>query len=302
MPGKTPLIVGIGELLWDVLPGNKHLGGAPANFIYHSSQLGSRAALISRIGNDELGSETLASYAQLGLDTSHIQIDTNHKTGTVEVEVDSDGQPTFNIMENSAWDFIAFNPQACSLVRNADMLYFGSLAQRSKESRRSIVKYLKTASAHTIKLFDVNLRADYYTTEIIRDGLVAANIVKLNEDELDIVLDMLTHADKNGKYTVADMIDEYEINLLCITMGSRGCELKTAYETVIHRGMEVEVKDTIGAGDAFTAAVAINYLAGKSLEKIAYAANLLGSYVASQRGATPHISQKILEQVGLRYY
>lgn len=300
MPGKTPLIVGIGELLWDMLPGDKHLGGAAANFIYHSSQLGSRAALISRIGNDELGSETLDCYAQLGLDTSHIQIDTNHKTGIVEVELDDDGQPTFNIMENAAWDFIAFNPQTCSLVRNADIIYFGSLAQRSKESRRSIVKYLKATSAHAIKIFDVNLRADYYTTEIIRDGLTAANIVKLNEEELDIVLDMLTHAGRDT-YTAADLIDEYEINLLCITMGSRGCELKTAYETVIHRGMEVEVKDTVGAGDAFTAAVAINYLAGKSLEKIAYAANLLGSYVASQRGATPRINQKILSQVGLSY-
>lgn len=297
---KKPLILGIGEILWDLLPGDKCLGGAAANFIYHVSQLGSRAILLSKVGNDPLGSEILEQCSQLGLDTTHIQIDENHKTGVVDVKIDEDGQPEYDIIENVAWDFIGFKHQLRSLIRHADLLYFGTLAQRSKQSRETIKKIISLADDRTVKMFDVNLRSNYYCPELIKTCLSSADIVKLNEHELKKILRMISPARSNG-YSVSDMIDQYEIELLCITMGDHGCELKTPYETVIHRGFDVDVKDAVGAGDAFAAALAANFLAGLDLRKLALRSNLLGSYVASQKGATPHITKRILEQVDIGF-
>ncbi len=301
MLNKKPLIIGIGELLWDVFPDNKYLGGAAANFVFHANQLGSRTNLISRVGSDQPGSQALDQYSAMGQDTSQIQIDQNHPTGTVNIALDKYGNPDFEIVENAAWDYITFERQMSSLAYNADLLYFGSLSQRAKTSRDSVLKLIASVSEATLKFFDVNLRNGFYSREIIINSLKAADIVKVNEEEYEIIIDMAKPSKRKASYPVNDFLKDYKIEMLCITLGERGCQLITANETVIDKAREVIVKDTVGAGDAFSAALAVNFLAGKDIRKIAQAANIMGGFVASHKGACPEINYKIYEQVGLNF-
>lgn len=296
---KKPLIVGIGEILWDMLPDGRYFGGAPANFIFHTSQLGARTALISRVGSDQLGGEALEECLKMGLDTSNVQIDQNNPTGVMKVELDEKGVPQFRLIEQVAWDFIEFEHKMASLAHHADIVYFGTLAQRNKKSRNTIYELLGCTSQRTIKFFDVNLRQDFYNKQIIRQSLDFADILKLNAEELDIVLELAKPSNFKGRFSAVDILKNYKIELICITLGENGCELKTEYETVIDRAKEVIVKDTVGAGDAFSAALAVNYLAGHDLAKIANAANIMGGFVASHKGACPVINERIYQQTGL---
>lgn len=297
MGSSNLTMVGLGEILWDILPAGKQLGGAPANFAYHCASLGARGVPVSRIGDDEPGREAIEACERLGLDAGHIQKDDEHPTGTVEVSVDGDGLPAYTIVEGVAWDYIRWEPELRALAKHADVICFGSLAQRSKVSRETIWRFLECAGNNSKIVFDVNLRGDFYNAEIISRSMNLANVVKLNSDELDSVMELVNPGDKAGSWVSRDLLEAYNLELLCVTRGERGCIMMRGREVVEHPGYAVEVKDTVGAGDAFTAAMMTLYLKGSELQEIANGANRLGSYVAGQNGGTPAIEDGVREQV-----
>jgi len=286
---KSFTIVGLGELLWDFLPTGKQLGGAPTNFAYTSYLLGDHAVVASRMGNDDLGTE--AADRLKVLDLSYLQRDASHPTGTVEVEVRRGGQPRFTIHEHVAWDFLQWSTKWKKLAATADAVCFGTLAQRSPQSRTTIVQFLKHTEA--VRIFDVNLRQRFYSAENVRASIAPATIVKMNEFELPVILKLLGLPQSK---TPAKRLLEFGPKLVCITRGSRGSLLVTRNRTVEHPGFKVRVIDTVGAGDAFTAGLAHEYLRDASLERMSDTANRLGSWAATQSGGTPATTMKALRR------
>jgi fructokinase len=280
-------IVGLGELLWDLLPEGRHLGGAPANFAYFANVLGDRGVVASRVGNDALGRETIEQLKRLRLDPSCVQRDNKHPTGTAPVTVSRSGQPQFIITRGVAWDFLQMTPSWRALARSADAVCFGTLAQRSPRSRKAIRDFLRSTRLETVRVFDVNLRQEFYSPTLIANSLGLADVVKLNHQELPRIMKMLELPYAAPEAAARRLLREYDLRLVCVTRGSRGSLLVSPDGKATHAGFRIRVADTIGAGDAFTAALVHHYLRGASLARMSEAANALGSWVASQPGATP---------------
>ncbi len=280
-------VVGLGELLWDLLPQGKQLGGAPANFAYISTLLGNEGVVASRVGQDALGAEAVARLKQVGVNTAAIQIDPAHATGTVPVEVDRTGQPTFHIAENVAWDFLEWTEAWQTLATQADAICFGSLAQRAGASRATIHQFLAAARPDAVRVFDVNLRQAFYSKEVLAESMKVADIVKLNHEELPRVIDLLGLEHGGDVPSPRTLLELHELKLVCVTRGNSGSLLVDRRGQDEHRGYRVRVADTIGAGDAFTAALVHEYLHGASLAKMNESANCMGAWVASRVGAMP---------------
>jgi len=297
--GQPLDVVAIGEVLWDVVGTEKHLGGAPFNFAIHCHHLGARSAVVSRVGQDGLGDEILSRARELGVDESLIQRDARHPTGQVQVTLQADGQPTFEILTEAAYDYIVADPAAMARIRAADAICFGTLAQRYPVARRSIAALLG-ANSRALFICDLNLRPPHYTAEIVRDALRRCSLLKLNDDELRVVQEMLARNDLDEDALLLHLLETYEIELACVTLGARGCILRTRQERVIAPGYPCQVVDTIGSGDAFTAALAIKYMSGRPLAEAADFANLVGAYVATRPGATPPITSDALEAFAAR--
>jgi fructokinase len=287
-------VVAVGEVLWDIIGAEKHLGGAPFNFAVHCHHLGARSAIVSRVGRDELGDEILVRARDLGVDTSLIQRDSEHATGQVRVTLDARGQPEFDICTGAAYDYLAASPAAIERVRAADVVCFGTLAQRCPVARQSIVTLLE-GSARALLVCDLNLRPPHYSVEVVRDSLTRCHLLKLNGDELCLVRGMLGRDGLDEDDFLLHLLDVYEIELVCVTLGARGCILRTLEERIAAPGYPCRVVDTVGSGDAFTAALVVKYLAGWPLAEVADFANLVGAYVATQHGATPPITPDALE-------
>ncbi|MFZ3106359.1 MAG: carbohydrate kinase, partial [Candidatus Hydromicrobium sp.] len=285
MPYK---IVGIGEVLWDVFPHSRKLGGAPANFAYFVKKLGQNGLVASKVGDDFLGKEIMDSLFKLGLAGDFIQIDYKHPTGTVDVKIDDNGQPDYIISKNAAWDFLEFSDRWKKLAKEADVICFGTLAQRSLKSHRTIIDFLKMARSSTIKVFDINLRQNFYSLKTISQSLELATILKLNTEELGILKNLMGYSsEKNDINFCRRLMNEYGIKLVCLTRGEDGSLLMDESDYYDHPGYKISVADTVGAGDAFTAAVVIKYLDGRTLEEMSNSANRLGSWVSSHTGPTP---------------
>jgi fructokinase len=296
MPDKNT-IVGLGELLWDVFPNRKELGGAPANFAYMTSLLGDEGMVASRVGRDRLGNAAARRLAKLGLSRDCLQIDTQHPTGTVNVQVSEDGQPQFQIAESVAWDFFEWTPQWQALAGRADAVCFGSLAQRSPGSRETIRLFLKTLRPNALKVFDVNLRQHFFSAAILRESAGLADIMKVNHEELPKVAQLLGYKPSAKETPGSWLLRTCNLKLICVTEGMNGSFLVAADGIHKHPGFPAEVADTVGAGDAFTAALIHHYLRGASLEAMNTAANRMGSWVASQVGATPKPDVTFLKSV-----
>jgi fructokinase len=289
--------VGLGELLWDVFPEGRQLGGAPANFAYMTSLLGDEGIVASRVGSDELGEDAKRQLQGLGLGTSCIQLDPTYRTGIGEVEVDAKGQPTFLIAEPVAWDSFEWTPAWQALAQKADAVCFGSLAQRSPLSRQTIFSFLKTIRPETTRVFDANLRQSFYSAQILADSAKHADIIKLNEDELPTVVRLLGFPFHDEDSAAQWLRHTFHIKLVCITRGARGSLLVSEYAKHEHPGVPTQVADTVGSGDAFTAALVYHYLRRASLATMNEAANRMGSWVASQTGATPARDETRLESI-----
>ena len=283
-------VIGIGEILWDLLPSGKQLGGAPANFAYHAGVLGAKSRVISRVGNDPLGAEILQRLQALGLSIDDIQVDPSAPTGTVTVEFSPDGQPRFTIHEDVAWDRIALEKSALAAVSRADAVSFGTLAQRREPSRSAIQALLAAARPEAWRILDVNLRQDYFSREIIETSLRLANVVKLNDSELPVLAGLL---DLRGgaRDQLEQLARQYAQRLVCLTRGAQGSLLYSDGQWADDPSQPVTVKDTIGAGDAFTAALAVGLLLGKPLAAINRRANQVAGYVCSREGATPALPE-----------
>ena len=294
LTGKA-IVVGLGELLWDLFPAGKQLGGAPANFAYIASLLGDEGIAASRLGQDDLGAEAIHRLGDLGLPTEFIQRDADRPTGTVKVEVDPAGQPRFEISESVAWDFLEWTPDWQRLAENADAVCFGSLAQRSEESRATVRNFLRATPPGTVKVFDVNLRQSYYSTEVLAESMKLADIVKLNEDELPKIMSLAKFPHKDDVSSAQRLISTYDLKLLCLTRGGRGSLLVRNGDASEHPGFRVPVADTVGSGDAFTAGLVHEYLHGASLDLMNEVANLVGAWVTSEVGAMPAPKRGALE-------
>jgi fructokinase len=287
MTKSTFTIVGLGELLWDLLPTGKQLGGAPANFAYITSLQGDRGVVASRVGTDALAREAMEKLRGLRLSTNHVQVDSEHPTGTVRVDIDGAGQPRYEIIEGVAWDFLAWTPEWRALAQEADAVCFGSLAQRSEGSRNTIRKFLQATRNETTKIFDVNLRQAFYSADVIGSAFEIANVVKLNHEELPRVMKLLG-LDYDGDVSSAVRLREKKsLKLVCVTRGENGSVLADEHGTHAHPGFAVRVVDTIGSGDAFTAGLVHQYLRQADLADMNEVANRLGAWVASHAGATP---------------
>ncbi len=305
MSHESKLIVGLGELLWDLLPAGKQLGGAPANFTVMSARLGNHAVIASRLGQDALGNEARDYLAPLPADLSCLQIDEEHATGSVSVTL-LDGQPEYVIHEPVAWDFFACTPQWQALAQRADAVCFGTLAQRHAVSREAMQSFLAATSKDCVRVFDVNLRKPFYDAQVLTDSLERATLLKLNEIEMPVVMSLLGVAENSGSDETALLasarllLERFPLQLICVTMGSQGSLLVTREGQHRHHGIPTQVADTVGAGDAFTAALVCFYLRGAPLAVLNEAGNRWGSWVASQRGAMPVLPVEVREAIEAR--
>lgn len=289
--GHKFIVVGLGEILWDLLPDGRQLGGAPANFAYHAEALGAQGIVVSCVGNDKLGKEILDCLERLRLSHEYISVDKDHPTGTVTVEVDEKGKPDYVIHENVAWDFIPLSSGLLDMAVKADAVCFGSLCQRSEVSRDTVRKFLRATKQNCLRVFDINLRQSYYNREVVDSMLKLTNVFKLNDEELLLVARMLNIRGSESEI-LAELIAGYKLRLVVLTKGSSGSRLYTSDEDSVCKGFEpIEIADTVGAGDSFTAAVTVGLLNNKELDTINENANRLASFVCSQRGATPKIPE-----------
>ncbi len=290
---EQPTIIGLGEVLWDLLPDGKQFGGAPANFAYHAKAMGAQAYVVSAVGSDDLGREILDALDRLEVDRRFVAVDAEHPTGTVSVELDAQGQPDYTIHEGVAWDFIPPMPELDDLARRADAVAFGSLAQRSPASRETIGRFLEAVGDDCLRVFDINLRQHYYDAEVIARSLEHAEVLKLNDAELPVVAEMLGLPAEEDVFLDA-VSDRYALELVALTKGSAGSVLQGPEDRSVEPAGSVEVADTVGAGDSFTAAVVMRLLAGEELGAINRRASRVAAYVCSQPGATPSLPQDLL--------
>lgn len=281
MEGK---IIGLGEILWDMLPTGKQLGGAPANFAYHVCRLGGNGWAVSAISDDELGREIKNTLSTKKLNT--ILEEVNEPTGTVQVTLNAAGVPTYEITEGVAWDHIPFTERIGDLAKETSAVCFGTLAQRSPESRATIHEFIENMPDGSLKVYDINLRQNYYDEKIISDSLRLADILKINDEELDIVSKMLSLSGTQEERCRA-ISRAFNLKFVILTKGGDGSEVVLEDKVHISRPGKIDIVDTVGAGDSFTAAFILAYLRGESLEKAHTLATEVSSYVCTKAGAMP---------------
>ena len=289
-------IAGIGELLWDLLPGGKHLGGAPCNFAFHALQTGCDAYVVSAVGNDADGNEIRMVLNQLEVSDSFVQTSPEFPTGTVTVKLDESGIPDYTIHKNVAWDNIEYLNDIKPLAREVVAVCFGSLAQRNSVSRNTIIQFLKATRQECLRVLDINLRQSFYSQEIIEQSLDLANVLKLNDDELPIVCDYFGYQG-DEESLLKQLLEEFQLELIAYTKGSRGSLLMTKNETSYCNVPQIKVEDTVGAGDSFTAILISGMLHRMELKEIHTTATNVAAYVCTMKGATPKLPEHLLRQI-----
>ena len=294
---KTDIIVGLGEALWDVLPEGKKLGGAPANFAYHTRQFGFNSVAVSAVGEDKLGDETLAALDEKGLEYDMARVP--YPTGTVQVTLDEEGIPTYDIRENVAWDNIPFTPELEDLARNCRAVCFGSLAQRNIVSRTTINKFLDTMPSGDgrLKIFDINLRQNFYTRDIIKDSLKRCNVLKINDEELVVIGRLFDYPGLDMSNKCWLILGKYNLDMLVLTCGVNGSYVFTPGNVSFQETPRVDVVDTVGAGDSFTGTFCASILNGMPVAEAHKLAVQVSAYVCTQSGAMPVLPKEIVEKV-----
>ena len=285
-------IVGLGEILWDVFPERKVLGGAPANFAYHISQFGFDGCAVSSICNDPLGTEILDSLAQRQL--NHLIEKTDFPTGTVKVSIDNWGVPCYEICEDAAWDNIPFTPAIAEIAKETQVVCFGSLAQRHEVSRATIHAFLDAMPKDSLKIFDINLRLHYYTKEVIERSLERADILKINDEEV-VKIAQLFGWNLSEKEVCKRLLSMYNLDILILTKGTEGSWVLTPKEESFLATPKISIADTVGAGDSFTAAFIASHLHGRCLSASHQLAVEVSAYVCQQHGAMPRLADAHLE-------
>ena len=286
------MIVGLGEALWDVLPEGKKLGGAPANFAYHTGQFGLDTLAISALGEDRLGDETIAAIEEQGL--NYMMPRVPYPTGTVQVTLDDEGIPAYDIKENVAWDNIPFTDEMKAVAQNCRAVCFGSLAQRNVVSRETIKKFLSTTPDDCMKIFDINLRQSFYTKEVIDESLHLCNVLKINDEELVVIGRMFGYPGLDMQDKCWLLLGKYNLDILVLTCGVNGSYVFTPGAMSFYETPKVEVADTVGAGDSFTGTFCACILKGKSVADAHRIAVDASAFVCTQKGAMPKLPDTIL--------
>lgn len=278
--------VGIGELLWDLLPTGKLVGGAPSNFAYHTQQQGAFSCIVSAVGNDSNGNEIKEALLEKNLTTDYIQT-VDYPTGTVDVNLNPLGEPSYSINENVAWDYISLPKNIDKQIKHTAILCFGSLAQRNAHTRNSIKKIIQKVNDDCLIVFDINIRQSYYNKEIIQESLEICNVLKLNIDELAILRSLFNLKGLDDKVVIEKLMKQYNLKLVALTYGSKGSVLITPTDESQLETPKINVIDTIGAGDSFTATMAMEFVKGESLDKVHQRAIEVSSFVCQSNGAMP---------------
>ena len=286
------MIVGLGEALWDVLPEGKKLGGAPANFAYHTGQFGLDTLAVSALGEDRLGDETIAAIEEQGL--NYMMPRVPYPTGTVQVTLDDEGIPAYDIKENVAWDNIPFTDEMKAVAQNCRAVCFGSLAQRNVVSRGTIKKFLSATPDDCMKIFDINLRQNFYTKEVIDDSLHLCNVLKINDEELVVIGRMFGYPGLDMQDKCWLLLGKYNLDILVLTCGVNGSYVFTPGSMSFYETPKVEVADTVGAGDSFTGTFCACILKGKSVADAHRIAVDASAFVCTQKGAMPKLPDTIL--------
>lgn len=292
---KDNIVVGMGEALWDVLPEGKKIGGAPANFAYHISQFGLPSCVVSAIGADALGREIVENFTSKSL--THLLPEVPYPTGTVQVVIDQAGIPQYDIRENVAWDNIPFTPQLEALARRTRAVCFGSLAQRNTVSRNTIVSFLDAMPRRddSLVVFDVNLRQSFYNKEILCDSMSRCNILKINDEELDTISRMFGCPDIDLQDKCWILLGKYNLKMLILTCGINGSYVFTPGNVSFMPTPKVEVADTVGAGDSFTAAFIANILKGRPVAEAHAKAVQTSAFVCTKNGAMPVLPAELTD-------
>jgi len=275
-------ILSIGEILWDIFPDKKILGGAPANFVFHARQFGSDATLFTALGNDQQGLELEEEAAKAGIIMQSSRV--SHPTGTADIILNNEQEPTYKLNDNCAWDHIPLTNNLKKFAAKADLIVFGTIAQRNFESRNTIKKALELSKSPSKILFDINLRLNFYTKEIIEESLSASNYLKLNDEE-ESVLKIIFN--KN----IGQIISDFNLELAILTLGPKGSRIITSNTVSECPSTKCEIIDTVGAGDSFTAFFIINYLNGMSIPESQKKASNVAAYVCAHNGATVQIPE-----------
>ena len=285
-------VVGLGEALWDVLPEGKKLGGAPANFAYHAGQFGLDTIAISALGEDELAAETIKALKEHGL--NYLMPHVPYPTGTVQVTLTGDGIPAYEIKENVAWDNIPYTPEIAEIAKNCRAVCFGSLAQRNVTSWATIRQFLDDSPADCLKIFDINLRQQFYTKEVIEESLKRCNILKINDEELVVIKRMYGYDDLDMRGICEKILAEYGLKMLVLTCGTNGSYVFAPGLTSYQDTPKVTVADTVGAGDSFTGSFCAAILNGKPMEEAHKKAVAVSAFVCTQNGAMPTLPPDLL--------
>lgn len=288
----TDIIVGLGEILWDMLPQGKVLGGAPANFAYHVSQLGFNGYAVSAIGKDVLGKEILDALEEKQLKHQIAIID--FPTGTVQVTLSGKGIPQYEICEGVAWDNIPHSPELDALARQTKAVCFGSLAQRSPVSHATINKFLDSVPTDAMKIFDINLRQHFYSKILIEESLKKCNVLKINDDEVLIVSNILGWNGITEAETAIRLMQDYKLDIVVLTKGTEGSYVFTPDESSFFPTPSVKVADTVGAGDSFTAGFVASLLKGKNIREAHRKAVEISAFVCTQHGAMPLLPDSLM--------
>ena len=286
-------VVGLGEVLWDVLPEGKKLGGAPANFAYHAGQfLGMNNTIaVSALGEDKLADETVEALREHNLNDLLPRVP--YPTGTVQVQLDEQGIPTYDIKENVAWDNIPFDDDIAQIARNCRAVCFGSLAQRNVVSRETIQKFLDATPADCLKIFDINLRQQFYTQEVIRESLLRCNILKINDEELVMIGRMFGYPGLDIENKCWLILGKYNLDMLVLTCGTNGSYVFTPGQKSFQETPKVKVADTVGAGDSFTGSFVGSLLLGKPVADAHRTAVQVSAFVCTQNGAMPTLPPEL---------
>jgi fructokinase len=295
---KSMKVLSFGEILFDIIEGQNHLGGAPLNFAAHLARLGASSSIFSKVGNDALGKTAIDRIKKFGIETKFIEVDEKKATGTVEVEL-TNGQPDYTIKEHVAYDYIDFNEKEEDLLSSDfDVLYFGTLAQRNEQSRKALSQLIDQKKYKHI-FYDVNLRKGFYSAEIINHSLIYCTILKLNNEEVEVLSKLLFQKEFSIQQFSHEVEKKYNISIVVITAGDKGCYIYENGELNFVKGYPANVVDTVGAGDSFSAAFIYQYYNTNDVLKAADLANKIGAFVASSRGALPAYSPDIIELLEL---
>lgn len=287
-----------GEILWDVIGDKKYIGGAPFNIAAHLAKMGAESAILSALGDDELGHEALSIAKKLNVNTVCIAVESEHPTGIVDVKITDDGMPSYTIYENTAWDNIPSTPAILSMLKKSkwDVLCFGTLAQRTGQNRETLCRILDEVGFRHI-FYDVNLRQRYYDKSWIEKSLNASSIAKFNDEEASVLSDYLFNSKMSERDFSIRVSEKFDVETICITRGGNGCAVFHRNEFREFKGVKVKVADTVGAGDSFSAGFLFALMSGRHPFEAANFAGEIGAYVASRNGAIPEYSAEINQEI-----